>query len=54
VWRAFAGRGLAVRAPAVSGGAVRGLLVLVSIGGGAALALALLSVIERWHRGPFG
>jgi hypothetical protein len=39
------------RGPRVSGSALRGMLLSVSIGGGVALALVLLSTIQSWHRG---
>jgi hypothetical protein len=41
----------ATRENAVPGAGVRGLLVASAIGGGAALAVALLPVIQRWHGG---
>jgi hypothetical protein len=40
----------ATRENAVPGGGARGLLVAGAIGGGVALALALLPVIDGWHR----
>jgi hypothetical protein len=40
----------ATRETAVPGGGARGLLVAGAIGGGVALALALLPVIDSWHR----
>ena len=39
----------APRRAAVPGAGVRGLLVAAAVGGGAALALALLSTIEGWR-----
>jgi hypothetical protein len=41
----------AARRQAVSGAGLRGMLVAVALGGGAALALSLLSVINGWHGG---
>jgi hypothetical protein len=41
----------AARREAVSGAGLRGMLVAAALGGGAALALALLSVINAWHGG---
>jgi hypothetical protein len=41
----------AARREAVSGAGLRGLLVVAALGGGAALALALLSTINAWHGG---
>ena len=41
----------ATRADAVPGTGVRGLLVASAIGGGVALAAALLPAIHSWHRG---
>ncbi|MEA2321137.1 MAG: hypothetical protein QOD81_987 [Solirubrobacteraceae bacterium] len=41
----------AARREAVSGAGVRGMLVAAALGGGAALAFALLSVINAWHGG---
>jgi hypothetical protein len=39
------------RREAVSGAGLRGMLVAATLGGGGALALALLSVINAWHGG---
>jgi hypothetical protein len=36
------------------GATLRGLVVSASIGAGAILAVALLSLVEGWQRGPFG
>jgi hypothetical protein len=41
----------AARRRAVPGAEVRGMLVAASVGGGAALALALLPTINAWHGG---
>ncbi|MEA2467062.1 MAG: hypothetical protein QOJ57_1188 [Thermoleophilaceae bacterium] len=41
----------AARREAVPGAGIRGMLVAAAIGGGAALALALLSAINAWHGG---
>jgi hypothetical protein len=41
----------ASRAEPVPGSQLRGLLLSAALGGGVALALALLSMIESWHRG---
>jgi hypothetical protein len=41
----------AARREAVSGAGLRGMLVAAALGGGAALALSLLSVINAWHGG---
>jgi hypothetical protein len=49
VWVALA-PGRRARRPA--GSSVRGLAVAASIGAGAVLAVALLSLIEGWQRGP--
>jgi hypothetical protein len=40
------------RRRAIPGAGWRGMLVTASLGGGVALALALLSVIDGWHRHP--
>jgi hypothetical protein len=51
VWQALvAGRG--ARRPA--GSTLRGLAVAASLGAGTVLAVALLSAIQGWRRGPFG
>jgi hypothetical protein len=51
VWTALTqGRGSS--RPAGSG--LRGLAVIASLGGGTVLAVALLSLIDGWQRGPFG
>jgi hypothetical protein len=42
----------APRRRAIPGSGLRGMLVAASLGGGVALALALLSVIDGWHRHP--
>jgi hypothetical protein len=42
---------LAARREAVPGAGVRGMLVAAAIGGGVALALALLPAIDAWHGG---
>jgi hypothetical protein len=44
----------AARRAAVPGAGIRAMLVAASLGGGAALALALLPAITAWHGGPFG
>ena len=50
VWNALvAGR----RARRPAGSTLRGLAVAASLGAGTVLAVALLSVIEGWQRGPF-
>jgi hypothetical protein len=41
----------AARREAVPGAGVRGLVVAAAVGGGAALALALLPVMGAWHGG---
>jgi hypothetical protein len=41
----------AARREAVSGAGLRGMLVAAALGGGAALALSLLSAINAWHGG---
>jgi hypothetical protein len=51
VWTALASRHR-MRRPA--GAALRGFALAASLGGGAVLALALLSLIEGWQRWPFG
>jgi hypothetical protein len=48
VWRAVQGDWTPGSREAVPGAGARALLVAASIGGGAALALALLSPIDRW------
>lgn len=48
-WDTLATSLRASRAARAPGSLVRGLLVSASIGGGLALALALLSLIESWH-----
>ncbi len=50
VWVSLA-TGRRARRPA--GSTLRGLAVAASIGAGAVLAVALLSLIEAWQRGPF-
>ncbi|MDX6674296.1 MAG: hypothetical protein QOH11_1714 [Solirubrobacteraceae bacterium] len=42
----------AARRRAIPGSGLRRMLVAASLGGGVALALALLSVIDGWHRHP--
>jgi hypothetical protein len=49
-WRALRATWSASRHERVPGSVLRGALVSASIGGGLALALALLSLIEAWHR----
>jgi hypothetical protein len=44
----------AARRAAVPGAGIRAMLVAASLGGGAALALALLPAITAWHGGHFG
>jgi hypothetical protein len=51
VWEALAAHR---RARRPEGSALRGLAVTASLGAGTVLAVALLSLIEGWHRGPFG
>ena len=51
VWDALAA-GRRTRRPA--GSTLRGLAVAASLAAGTVLAMALLSLIEGWHRGPFG
>src|SRR6185312_8876131 len=51
VWNALAA---CRRARRPAGSALRGLAVTASLGAGTVLAVALLSLIEGWHRGPFG
>jgi hypothetical protein len=41
----------AARREAVPGAGLRGMLVAAALGGGVALALALLSTIQAWHGG---
>jgi hypothetical protein len=41
----------AARREAVPGAGIRGMLVAAAVGGGAALALALLPAIDAWHGG---
>jgi hypothetical protein len=41
----------AARRAAVPGAGIRGMLVAASLGGGAALALAVLPAISAWHGG---
>ncbi len=48
-WGALAASLRAARAERTPGSLVRGLLVSASLGGGVALALVLLSLIESWH-----
>jgi hypothetical protein len=50
VWSALRASGR----PRAPGGTLRGLALCASIGAGAVLAVALLSLIEGWQRGPFG
>jgi hypothetical protein len=50
-WRAIGSAWSASRAEQVPGSLLRGLLLSTSVGVGVALALVLLSTIERWHRG---
>lgn len=51
VVRALGGQWSAPRRQRVAGSAVRGALVAASLGGGLALALALLTLIVQWHGG---
>jgi hypothetical protein len=48
-WRAVRSDWVASRGESVPGTGLRGLLLSASLGGGFALALTLLAVIERWH-----
>jgi hypothetical protein len=41
----------ATRAEAVPGAGLRGMLLAAALGGGAALAVALLPTIDAWQRG---
>jgi hypothetical protein len=50
VWTVLTGR----RARRPAGSSLRGLAVAASLGAGTVLALALLSLIQDWQRGPFG
>jgi hypothetical protein len=52
--RALATAWSASRAERVPGSLLRGALLGAAIGGGLTLALAVLSLIERWHEGPGG
>ena len=49
-WRSLSATWSASRHERAPGSLLRGALVSASIGGGLALALALLSLIESWHR----
>ena len=50
VWRSLSATWSASRGERVPGSLLRGALLSASIGGGVVLALALLSLIESWHR----
>lgn len=50
VWRSLSANWSASRRERVPGSLLRGALLSASIGGGLVLALALLSLIESWHR----